>query len=777
MGWLFVRMARCIIYVALVFALAGCGRGGGGDTGGTNGFIGTPAAPATPVSPVPPVPPVGTPPQLSNATGLTMTITSVVINSPPVVNFTVNNQDGVGMSGLTAADLNFNIAKLVPAAANGDPSHWQNYINVAAGAAVQGAQEFSASGAAFGSLLNRGNGAYSYIFATEIRSVACPAPCTDAAGKALDLSFQPNLTHRVTIQQANSAYPSASAVSDFVPAGSTGSKRDIVLTATCNRCHDQLTHHGTRVDTKLCVSCHNPGSWIAGSAGAPNTPVDFTVMIHRIHYNNGGAALPSVISPTSPTAYKIGSTDFSGVTFTQDVRNCTLCHDGTLSAQGDNWKTQPSMDACGSCHDDVYFGGKPDPAKPYQTVPHSGGVMTGNAACASCHEAGTATDPSDIVVAHSFPARLKSAAAKFKLNIIGAAPTTPGSIPVITFAVTDPTNGNKPYDIRLDAPFTAGANSTLTVNLAWTTVGTPDIGNGGSGKDYGQPVSINALASSAAGAAPGTYTVTPFAGIPATQTGTLRVSMDGYAAGDVTTAGVFGDRLPLKSVFKDFAITGSVAARRLVVDIVKCDVCHGVLSAHGNSRTDEPGVCAECHNPNATDAGRRPTAAGVLTTGTDGKPEEAIDFKTMVHGIHAGQADKGGFRTKGITIYRDDGSPHDFSDVIFPGKLNNCAACHQGTTYQLAGTWSSPTANGIQGTTISTGGAAGLATDNLRITPIAAVCSSCHDSAAAKEHMAAPASGANFSASQGVINATVEHCASCHAPGGVADVQVVHGVK
>ena len=280
-----------------------------------------------------------------------------------------------------------------------------------------------------------------------------------------------------------------------------------------------------------------------------------------------------------------------------------------------------------------------------------------------------------------------------------------------------------------------------------------------------------------AGATAGTYTVTSTAGIPSTQTGTLRVSLDGHPAGDVTTTGIFSDRLPVKSVFKDFAITGSAASRRLVVDIVKCDACHGVLSSHGNSRTDEPGVCAQCHHPNATDAIRRPSAAGVLTTGTDGKPEEAIDFKTMVHGIHAGQSDKGGFRTKGITIYRDDGSPHDFSDVVFPGKLNNCAACHQGTSYQLAGTWSSPTTNGILGTTVSSGAVAGNASDNFRVTPIAAVCSSCHDSAASQEHMAAPASGANFSASQGAINATVEHCTSCHGPGGVMDVQVVHGVK
>ena len=53
------------------------------------------------------------------------------------------------------------------------------------------------------------------------------------------------------------------------------------------------------VDTRLCVTCHNPGSWVAGT---PNVPVDFKVMIHRIHYNILGGldtsnpALPNFLS-------------------------------------------------------------------------------------------------------------------------------------------------------------------------------------------------------------------------------------------------------------------------------------------------------------------------------------------------------------------------------------------------------------------------------------------------------------------------------------------------
>ncbi len=754
-------LAACLL---VSLALAGCG----GGSGGGSAAAGAPAAPTEVARGVA---------ELAASTALTTNITGGSVNSPPVVDFTVTNQAGAGMNGLAAADLRFNIAKLVPGS-NGGPSSWQNYINRAVGGAVQGAQERSAAGFAFGTLVNNGNGSYTYTFATDIKSAACPAPCTDAEGKALDISYQPGLTHRVTIQQGNSAYPRSAGVYDFVPSGSgTGTRRDIVSDAKCNTCHNQLTAHGTRVDTRLCVTCHNPGSWVAGT---PNTPVDFKVMVHRIHYNNGGTALPSVVAGTP---YKIGSVDFSSVVFPQDVRNCTKCHDATpgatnTSAQGDNWKNQPSMEACGSCHDNVYFGAKADPAKPYQTKAHSGGVMSDNSACALCHAAGKFTDSKDIVVAHNFPARFKAATAKFKYNILSATPTTAGSKPVITFSVTDPTNADAPYDIKTAAAFTAaGGASSLTVKLGWST---SDFGNDSSGQAFGQPVSINLLGNAAvvAGTAPGTYTVTSTVAVPATQTGTLRVMMDGHPAGDVTTAGTFTDRLPVTSVFKDFAITGSVAARRLVVDIAKCKVCHDVLSLHGNNRTDEPGVCAVCHNPNATDASRRPATAGVLTGGADGKLEESIDFKTMIHAIHAGQTDKGGFRTKGITVYGFGGSVNDYSKVVFPGKLNDCSTCHAGTSYQLTGTWGAPTANGILGSSISTGASTTDPADNLRITPIAAVCSSCHDSALAKLHMQDTFNAANFSATQAAINAAgPENCSFCHGPGRVYDVQVVHGVK
>ncbi|MFL6663560.1 MAG: multiheme c-type cytochrome, partial [Rhizobacter sp.] len=252
---------RWIAAASLALSLVACG-GGSGNSGDT--------APAT----LPPNIDTG-PTALAAAGALSIRVDSASIDHRPVVEFTVTNAAGAGMTGLVAADLRFNVAKLAPGS-NGEPSGWQNYINQAQGGVVQGSQERAASGYAFGTLTGLGSGRYRYAFATDITDPAanpCPAACSDAAGKPLDIRYDAGLTHRVTIEQANPAYPRAAGTLDFVPAGGPpATQREIVATATCNGCHAELTAHATRVDTRLCVSCHNAGSSVAG---APNTPLDF----------------------------------------------------------------------------------------------------------------------------------------------------------------------------------------------------------------------------------------------------------------------------------------------------------------------------------------------------------------------------------------------------------------------------------------------------------------------------------------------------------------------
>jgi OmcA/MtrC family decaheme c-type cytochrome len=718
----------------------------------------------------------------TTATSLNMTVTGVTINSPPVVDFSVAAENGKGFVGLTGSDLRFTIAKLIPSM-NGEPSKWQNYINRVRGGFVQANRETPAAD----SLVDHGDGTYTYTFATDITdsSQTCPPPCQDADGNPLDTSYAPNLTHRVAIQTRGSL-PLSVAIYDFRPSdgATTGlTERLVVDTAKCNECHNLLEHHDQRIDARYCVTCHNPGTTANGQEGTwtGGLTVDFKSLIHKIHR---GEDLPSTVAggDFGIVGYSGSLDSFKDVVFPQDIRNCTKCHDGAdaNTPQGDNWETHPSITACGSCHDDVYFG--VSPTKPYQTVAHPGGVVTDNSECLTCHA--TNRIAGSIAESHAIPQKM--AAAKFKYNIEAV---TGGVTPSITFSVTDPTNSDAKYDITMDPAFTttAGGVSRLAIDVGWNTV---DLNNEGSGADPAQPISINPVSTCGGPGTPtadwsctvssGSYTLTKLSSLPAAAVGTGRFGIEGHPAAPSDPVGapsVYDMRVPVQSVVADFAITDTTPVpRRTVVDIAKCDKCHDVLSLHGDNRVNEPQLCVICHNPNDTDVVRR---AG--NTVPDGKKEESIDFKRLIHGIHAAAmthydgTEAHGFREKGLVVYGYSGNPTDFSDVRFPGILNDCETCHVPNTYTLQGTWETPAQNGILGSTIDTATSLADPADDLNISPTAAVCSACHDGTVAQSHM--ELNGALFDSTQAVIGTNVEACAVCHGPGRDFDVATVHATE
>ena len=730
-----------------------------------------------------------------SATTLDITIDDVTIQSPPVVQFTVTNEDGIGFPGLTTGDLRFTIAKLMPGV-SGSPSSWQNYIvrsETATTGPGAGTTVLQATRENNGSLVDHQDGSYTYTFATDIANVNCPiAPadggCVDVEGNVIDLSYQPSLTHRLVIQTRGNL-PKVNGIYTFRPDGAPiTTSKEIVNIAKCNECHNELEAHDERIEAKYCVTCHNPGSIDAQST---NT-VDFKVMIHRIHES---VNLPSVVGGGTYSIYGFNPAtfqgdleyDFSNIVFPQDTRNCTKCHDGSDPAtpQGDAWQI-PSTLACGSCHDDVDFNN------------HQGIPVTDDM-CLACHKPGFAPT---VAEAHEIPEQL--ARANYQFNIIDV---TGGTTPSIQISVTDPVSGT-PYDLATD-PFT-GNGARLAVIIGWgitdfdNTGGTTQTGPPNDKPTAAQPVSINPVDACVLGAPPADWTCTPdspTAGVytltrintPLAATGTGRVGFEGHVAADFTTPTVFDDEVAVKSVVKDFEITAPLTPRREVVDIAKCDNCHDFLSLHGGNRNDEPALCVICHNPNATDIGRRPlpTDTTVLPT-TDGKVEEAIDFKTLIHGIHAGAqsnfdgTEAHGFRETGLVVWGFPGAPcdafggppsnsceHDFSHVRFPGILQDCETCHLPGTYELEGIWEYPTTNGILSTTTSTLVNTDPA-DDLNISPTAAVCSACHDSLLARSHMVVPG-GAVFDQTQSVISTTmIETCAVCHGPGSSSDVEVVH---
>ncbi len=105
---------------ALCMVLAACS----GSTGSAG-----PAGPAGatgPAGPQGPGPGVGAI-DISTASSITGTVTSVAISGPPVVKFSLADQNGLPLKGLPAADIGWVIAQLVPGQ-NGASSQWNSYI-------------------------------------------------------------------------------------------------------------------------------------------------------------------------------------------------------------------------------------------------------------------------------------------------------------------------------------------------------------------------------------------------------------------------------------------------------------------------------------------------------------------------------------------------------------------------------------------------------------------------------------------------------------------------
>jgi OmcA/MtrC family decaheme c-type cytochrome len=137
-----------------------------------------------------------------------------------------------------------------------------------------------------------------------------------------------------------------------------------------------------------------------------------------------------------------------------------------------------------------------------------------------------------------------------------------------------------------------------------------------------------------------------------------------------TTVGIYATRSTADIVGKDyyanaetdFVPNGSPVTQ--VWDMVNnaaCNQCHNPLAAHGGSRQDTK-LCVLCHSPQTTDP----------DTGN------TVDFKVMIHKIHDGEnlpSVQAGIPYQIIGFQQ---SVNDFSTVVFPQDIRNCATCHSG---------------------------------------------------------------------------------------------------
>jgi len=745
--------ALCGLLAALLVA---CSGGGGGDS--ARGVEPGPPPPGGPVDPPPPNFPVPAP--YADADELVATITDVTLDADnrAVVRFQLTDGNNVAITDLEVDNVRFVIAKLAASPLGGLTGHWQSYVNriETAGSVGPGTEDrLQATAEREGELVNNGDGTYVYTFATSLTDLPEDI-LAQAAAEDLDLSFEADRTHRVAIQ-FDGSNDTANPYFDWVPATGEAAafSRDIAATENCNRCHDPLAiHGGNRREIEYCVTCHNPGTTDANSG---NT-VDMAVMTHKIHM---GRNLPSVMAGGEYVIWGFRDSihDYSELGYPQDIRNCVNCHVGTgtvgdredlvVTSQGDNWSEVSSMAACGSCHEDLDFS------------VHAGG-QEDDSDCASCHAEGGVAGS----IADSHRILTREARDLFLAEILAVDDSMPGETPTVTFRVSNPQTGEN-YDILTDPEFT-GDGARLAVGVSWNTA---DYTNTGNGSSNASQVQANALTGSTPNG-DGSFSVTMPVAIPdgslppgVAASGSGLASIEGHPVVEIDSV---LEEIPVGDAAGFFSIDepdGTPVPRRQSVSLDNCLACHSTLVFHGGNRADNIDTCVSCHNPRNTDKRVREMANDPPT---DGKDEESIDFKTMIHAIHAPSIRENPLEVvgfMGFTTYR-----YTEEEVHYPGDLANCVACHTDGGFRL------PLAEGVLGTTTDTGADRADPADDIVTTPVTAVCASCHDGDEAAAHMVAL--GGSFEASQADIDdgIVVETCNTCHATGRSADVAELHGL-
>jgi OmcA/MtrC family decaheme c-type cytochrome len=421
----------------LAATLAGCGddgstgpQGVAGDQGpqGDPGPAGPPGATGT-------VNASFITPQEWEASQFSATVDSVSTSGKPVVEFTVVDERGRPVEGLetitsksataTVAqypNVSFAIAKLMPRT-DAKPSSWVSYIVTTVPTTTSpnvAATRPSTDNTGTLEAVAGKPGAYKYTFYRDVPGTQAVIDSLTFSGNNRkedlgDLSWQPDLSHRLTIQiggaapgtgsntptgvQATPAVNMANPVNvtyDFVPASGkvltpAELAREDVSIDNCNVCHGKLAFHGgsARVETRYCVVCHTDQRAF-GRAQVASTRDTTTNGFDSITFPKltEKATVDPITGITSfsytPDTYIAdGETSgnfttmihkihqghtlvkqnyhYAGLAFNnkgfsklgEGQKMCTTCHGGAEATTASNYREIPSRKSCGACHDGI----------------------------------------------------------------------------------------------------------------------------------------------------------------------------------------------------------------------------------------------------------------------------------------------------------------------------------------------------------------------------------------------------------------------------------------
>ncbi|MGB2689050.1 MAG: hypothetical protein WBC36_08715, partial [Desulfobacterales bacterium] len=311
-----------------------------------------------------------------------------------------------------------------------------------------------------GTLVDNGGGNYTYTFATAFGSA-------EALADAPDLDHTPGTGHvqrlfvrfdgrddAETITQRAVGFLDFTVPADGAAAVALDPQRQFVTAETCKECHganfERAAHANGYRDTRTCALCHSPLGFdtvenedrgqIMQDADAYSS-----VLFHKIH---AAIDIPAFSN-------RIDGRGYGAVTYPQEIRDCVVCHNdggqdlGGQAALIDNWKTNPTIEICSSCH--FPGSGIGNDVDLVTGVNHEGGQQP-NSACTICHLSGgqSTTVIAPIPVSHDLTPRT---AGTNGTRDDGYLPSNIREFDV-TLSITPPINGTF-YDVGEEPEVTA----------------------------------------------------------------------------------------------------------------------------------------------------------------------------------------------------------------------------------------------------------------------------------------------------------------------------------
>jgi len=569
---------------------------------------------------------------------------------------------------------------------------------------------------------------------------------------------------------------------DFIPSGSGIPKpRDVVATATCNRCHDPLSMHGGRYqEVGICGQCHNPS---LVSRRDPESSKSLDVIVHQVHMEMEDG-YPPILNDCE--VCHTGGTPSDGFPMVAGPNPTPVCDGTGLGATTIDWAYPGNVEIRIDSADGKLFamGGPIGSAETGKWVMdgrefflldsatgdevqelavdttvfgcpgNAPGTFRGEAAmqhtrwmerpsrrvCGSCHEhidfetgEGHLAQSNDDNCAFCHQ---PDSGEEYDRSVNGAhqvdyKSAQLGGVLVEILEIDNATPGERPR-VTFSLNDKNGPLDPAKLNRLLFAITGPN-------KDFAYYVQEDGLSNLQKTGTNWTYQFSTR--MPNDAAGSYSMGVEGRITGVVINEGEdneFTMSDQMQNFIVPFAVTGSEAEPRLmVVDDAKCENCHSNLTLHGSNRHGATGYCQTCHRADATDVNRRPA---------DGE-DQSIHFKYMIHKIHRGED-----LARGYVVYGYGNSKHDFSHVEFPGDLRNCESCHEEGAYNL------PLPMGRLDT---------VAPQDFwsPMQPIAAACLACHDGIGAAAHAASN------------TNEIGEACVACHGEDrsfSVEEVEEVH---